>query len=319
MKIVKGVVSLVLVAMIVAVAFGNQPKDGKKKTEEIATVRLIKQDFVALTGRMLKVADLIEKTEPDSAKAIRLAVSKAQAAFIAEDMEKVAELLRGGMMIAAVGRGEEVSRQLKEMLRILEQAADPDRDKDIERAKQALAAIQRLLKEERKLEADTRMSNQGEKVGQLWASLAKELADITKAQEGLLAKAKDLPVDPAVGNLNDLREKVRKLIREQENINEATDKSPIDKLPVVGEVQKSSAAKADALSKTLASAAKGSKSAAALSKASKSASQASGEMDKASRELMRANTPKARPAQAQAVADLKSAAQALSRAIEKAS
>ena len=308
----------------------DEAKPDKNHTEEVARVRLIKRDFVELTSRMLKVASLIEKDEPASAKAIRLAVHKAQAAFIAEDMGKVMEMLRKGMTFVAVDTGEEVAKELREVLRILERGVlDPDkRQEEIDRMKAILAQIGKLLKKQKELEVDSRMTASARQVDKQWAGLSRELANIVKEQKNLLKQTEALKGDPNIRKLSDMRDKVRELIKKQEGAIAAAGKAPVDKLPVVGEAQKSIAEKTDKVGEELQKASKDAESTKALSKAetgkalsqaAASTAQASGQMKKASQSLSKADSPAAAPSQQQALSDLQAAEKALSDAIAKAS
>ena len=96
------VAALAIGFILTAGAFGD--------TEDIARQKFIRDQFVKLTARMLEVADLLEKTEPATAGALREAVNQAQAAFITQDMDKVTELLSKGLNSMAATVSKECSR-----------------------------------------------------------------------------------------------------------------------------------------------------------------------------------------------------------------
>lgn len=129
---------LVVLAVLIGAATAAQEEAGTqpavKHAVDVAQQRWTKAQFTDLTSRMVKLADLLEKAEPQTARVLREAVSQAQRAFIAEDMEKVAQYLAKGLASAAASTETEVIDELKKVLQTLRHGI-LDLDERLERLK----------------------------------------------------------------------------------------------------------------------------------------------------------------------------------------
>ena len=333
------IVSAVMVTAMLAVCFAadDDTGDGGKKnppggSELVARQKFIKAQFQKLTNKMLEVAKLVEKTEPETAKVLQEAVDQSRRAFIAEDMDKVADFLSKGLATAAATTKEDVIKELQTILETLRHGI-MDVDKRLDRINKwegALEEIREAIERQKDLEGRSSMASRADQIDKQMAAMSAALAGIIEKQKKLLAEAQKLePGSPEVRKLTGLREKVTELIEGQEKVDAATSGAPVDKLPAVGKAQKNLADKAGKVKAALAAAAKDKNLASALSKAgasskavsaaAKNVSQAAGEMSKASNALSKSDAQGAEGPQKQAKIDLKAAEKQLDDAIKKLS
>lgn len=303
-----------------------------QSSELVARVKFTKEQFVELTAKMLEVARLLEKTEPETARVLRQTVNQARRAFITEEMGKVAELLGRGLAAAAAETETEVLGELRKVLATLLHGT-MDLDKRMERVrkwKEFLAKIGKLIEKQESLERSSHTAARADELDAQMKALSARLGEIVSQQKKLLAAAERLaPGDAAVMKLSELRDRVADLVARQDRLNKAVKTMTVDKLPLAGEAQKALRDKAAAVQKAAAAAAKDPDLAKALSQAgakpdaaaqaAKSLARAGGEMQKAAGALGESNAGKAAAGQAQALADLKAAEKALADAVKKAS
>ena len=115
------IMAAVTVALLLGVGGGIRADD--KKTIDTAVSykqEFAKKKFEELIRKMGEVADALEKSEPASARAIRMAVDQAKRAFIAEDMDKVIEYLNAANLAVAKSTQGRVVEELKKVLDTLE-------------------------------------------------------------------------------------------------------------------------------------------------------------------------------------------------------
>lgn len=301
------------------------------KSGLVGTARLSREEFSKLIRKFDDVADLMEKSEPDTAKILREAANLARNALIADNMEEVIKQIEKGLMTMATKTGADVKEALDELLKILREGP-VDLDKRLKRLaglKETLKDINRLIEEQKKLEKDSAVSSRGDDLDKRMQAHAQTLANIIKRQKNLLAQAENAPKgDPNVGKLAEIRDEIREMIGRQEKVNKVTKAVSQTELPRVAGSQKKLSQQAARTKAKLDAAAKDPKLSAALSKAGanpKAAasaaakmSQAGGEMKKASQSLSQSDASQADKAQQNAMADLKAAEKALSDAMKKA-
>ena len=75
-----------------------------------AGARWNKEAFDRLLGRMAELGAILEKSDPDAARALKQAVKVAQAADISGDMSKVLDLLDKAMPARAAGTEGQIIR-----------------------------------------------------------------------------------------------------------------------------------------------------------------------------------------------------------------
>ena len=327
----------IVMAMAVALLAGAwtasvaQDATTGKTGELVARVKFTKQQFQDVTAKMIEVADLLAESEPETAQVLRETVSQARRAFIAEDMDKVAEHLARGAAAMAADTETQIVEELKKVLdTLLHGTMDLEtRMKRIREWKEALEKLNELIEKQEALERTSRLTNNAQQLDAKMQELAGKLSDVVAEQKKLLAETEKLPQgDPAVQKLAALRDKVGALVAEQQAVNSATKSAPVDKLPVAAEAQKALNEKTKQVAKELAEAASDAAMSKALSesgadskaasKAGKSLSAASKEMGKATKALNESDAAKANNPQKQAEADLKAAHKALSEALSKA-
>ncbi len=327
------IVSAVMVTAVLAVCFAaDEKKPPPGGSGLVAQQKFIKAQFQKLTSKMLEVAKLLEKSEPETAKVLQEAVDQSRRAFIAEDMGKVADYLSKGLATVAATTKEDVIKELQNILETLRHGI-MDIDKRLDRIRKwegAREEIENAIKKEKELEGKSSMASRADQIDKQMAAMSKALAGIIAEQKKLLTETQKLDEgSPEVRKLANLRDKVSKLIADQEKVEAATKGAPADKLPVAGKAQKNLANKAAKVKAELSAAAKDKNLAKAMSKAgasskaisaaAKNVSQASGEMSKASNALGKSDAKGAQGPQKQAKIDLKAAEKQLDDAIKKLS
>jgi hypothetical protein len=296
----------------------------------VPKVRFTKEQFKKLVTEMTQVASLLEKSDPQTAKVLTEAVNQAQRAWIARDMDKVAELLTKGLAAAAKETGGVVGAELRRVLDILRHGvmSAKDRKIKIDKMKKLRDQINDIIEKQKDLEEASRFKNS--KLANEMARINQAIADLKAKQQKLLNDTQKLPEpDKDVQKLSDLREEVRKLIAEQKQIDAISENTPPRKLPMVGAVQKALSRKTAEVQKKIKDAAsdKGLTKKLAdkgadpktMDKAASQASKAGKQMDQAANELAKGNKKNAQGSQGSAMQSLKAAEKSLSEAMEKAS
>ncbi|MCP4377580.1 MAG: hypothetical protein GY794_15560, partial [bacterium] len=105
--------------MMLSLASGlAKPSEERSATDAslVPKVRFTKEQFKKLVTEMTHVARILEKSDPQTAKVLTQAVNQAQNAWIARDMDKVAELLTKGLAAAAKDTGGVVGVELRKVL-----------------------------------------------------------------------------------------------------------------------------------------------------------------------------------------------------------
>jgi hypothetical protein len=309
------------------------PQAEKENTDAKALAQkaqFLKQQFEEFLANMLEVAELLEETEPETAKILRQTVEHAQRELVAEKMEAVRQALREGLDQAAEKSQGEVVTQLGQMLRILEGGVveKSETDKKLQERQAALQEVNRLLEQERKEEAKTRAAAHAEELDKQTRELMEALKALAQQQEALAEKTAELPADDeALRKLGALRNQLDELIDRQEKMNDQTAGAPLGKLPVLSEAQKKLAQASQALGEAVAEASRDEKLAQAISDAGgkpdvladaeENVAAAGKEMTRAAEALGRSHKGDADLPQKQASADLKAARRAIDEAMGK--
>jgi len=328
------IVTAVMAAAVLAAGPAASADDDKDAggSELIARQKFIKAQFQKLTSKMLEVARLVEKSEPETAKVLQDAVDQSRRAFIAEDMDKVAEYLSKGLATAAASTKQAVIKELQNILETLRHGV-MDIDKRLQRIKdwdKILEGLRKTIEKQEELERRSSIVSRADKIDKQMKKLSAALAGVIAKQKKLLADTRKLAAgNPDVRRLVGLRDKVSKLIAEQEKLNAVTRGAPVDKLPLAGKAQKGLAGKTAKVKAELDAAARdpdlaramsrAGSSSKAVSAAAKKVSQAAGEMSKASKALGKSDAKAAQGSQKQAKIDLKAAEKQLNDAIKKCS
>ena len=300
-----------------------------KVTEVVGNQKFLKAQFDKLMSKMVDVAVLLEKTDPESSKALKEAVAQAKGAFIAEDMDKVAEALEKGLAGVAANTQEDVIEQLKKVLETIRSGRDIDADqiKRMERWAQELA---KMIDEQRKLEVAQRTAENAKDLRKEMQALKQQLKSVVDEQKKLLGDTQKQADkgDKNLQKLAEMHEAIKEMIAKQEKLRDATDNSPVGRLAAQGEQQRKLAQQASDLAKQLDKASKDPAMSQALaksgadgkscSKASSCSAKASQSMSDASQSLTQANADSAAKAQDKALDSLKQAQAAMAQAMAKA-
>jgi hypothetical protein len=318
---------LALAGMLLCMAGAGAQTKAPASAEEAARQRFIKEQFASLKKKMLEVADVLEKTEPQSAQALREAVSEAQRAFIEDDMEKVVRLLSEARAMAAAKTESEVIAELKKVLDTLQHGKleMDERLKRIDGWEQALQKIKELSEKQRDLERTSALSRDAQKIDQQMTDLSQRLDSIAKEHKELMEQTAKAAPDSALAGLSALRDELRKAIAEQQALGKAVlPDAPIEAMPAAAKAQEKLAATAAALAQKIEQAGKDPAVAKALGEAKSCESAAANcksageEMKIAAAALAKSDAQNAQPAQGQAAHELKEALKAIEESLDKA-
>lgn len=328
---------MLLTLLLVAACCGgplwaqSAPQDEAENTDAKALAQkaqFLKQQFEEFLANMLEVAELLEESEPETAKILRQTVEHAQRELVAEKMEAVRQALREGLDQAAEKSQGEVVTQLGQMLRILEGGVveRSETDKKLQERQAALQEVNRLLEQEKKEEAKTRAAAHAEEIDRQTRELMQALEELAERQEALAKKTAELPADAdALKKLGELRNRLDEQIDKQQKVNDQTAEAPLGKLPVLSQAQQKLAQASQALSEAIAEASGDEELAQAirdaggkveaLADASKNVAAAGKEMNRAAEAMGRSHKGDADLPQKQALADLKAARRAIDEAM----
>ena len=306
-------------------------RPGITNVEEAARQRFTKRQFEQLTAKMIELAELLDKAEPQTAKVLREAVAQAQRAFIAEDMEKVAQLLGNGLAAAAANTQTEVIGELRKVLQTL-RLGILDLDERLERIRQMKEfrdTIGKMREKQKPLERESNLTDKAGEFGKQADDLARQLGDIVAEQKELKDKTSKLPPpDESIRKLMEISEQIKDAIARQTRLRSASASTPIDKLPITGQLQKILGDKTARLAKAISAAAadpnmtgklgvKDGHEANPLSSAAESAGKAVDAMKEAADALGKSDASKATDPQDQALHDLKEAEKAVEDALAR--
>ena len=297
-------------------------------TNILPPAKLTKQLFDELINKMLDVAVMVEKQDPEAAKAIRAALDKAKQEFISENMGQVMDLLNKSINSAFI-KEKDVQKALDEVLRILREGdANPNaREEYLNWLRDMKEKIGAMIEKQKDLERQS--AENISPASKEMAGLMQELDSIVKAQEGLLDQTQKLQqTDPDIKNISDLRDEIDGLIARQDAMTDDTARAPIDKRPALGKLQDKIGDDTQGVKEKLDTLAKDDKVAAMLEKAgankdaladaAKNTGLAKQGMKEASDALGKSDAAKAADPQTQAGVDLRAAKKALDDAIAKA-
>jgi len=250
--------------------------------------------------------------------------------MIADDMARVVEHLRRGLANPALEKQEEVVADLKKVLDALRRGELKldERRKTLKDLKEFLATVNRLIRKERKLEAQSRHKAGAKAMNKRMRGLFARLDDIIAEQKKLLDKTLAAGKgDGDIRQLAALRDRVTAALRDQERIRRDVKTAPVERLPVAGVIQDRLSERTDKLARDIAAAAgkksitqamtKAGANPKALGAAARHVGAASREMKQAGRALGKSEPAKARMPHSQALSELRSAEDALTTAIDK--
>ncbi len=323
---------LVIFAMLAAITGGVVMADSPGGEGELVTsVRFTKADFEKLVGQMSDLAELLAKTKPREAMVLRQAVSEAQRAFIANDMEKVAKLLSKGLDSAALQAEDNVTVQLKHVLDILRhEIVDPKAlEKRIEAYKAALKQVDELIKQQKPLASKSWLKTNLSEYDKEMNRISAALDALRKKQQKMLAECGKLQARLGEGEkLSKLIDALRQISKKQTAMSGKTQEAPAGSLAVLAAGQKSLKKDMDNLlselrkavgdKDVLASLAKAGKDAKSLTKCSDAAGKCASSMKSANDAMLGSDRAKSAKAQQAAQKHLDDAIKALAGEVNQA-
>ncbi len=169
---------LLVLALALAPGGGAEVRAGEDRRIEraIEMQRNVKSRYHELIQAMHQVARDLEATDPQTAAAIASAAERAETALIADDMDRVIELLQSGLVVPADATQARVVQHLREVLETLRRGGSDltTRLFQIENLQDQLEALRDVLARQRRLEARSRIVAFGD-------------ADEARAREALTA------------------------------------------------------------------------------------------------------------------------------------
>ncbi|MGD0900250.1 MAG: hypothetical protein ABR915_20650 [Thermoguttaceae bacterium] len=174
----------------------------------------LKKRYVLLMQIMADVSRRLEATDPKTAAAISAAAQRAEAALIANDMDKVVALLETGLVVPAdVTQGKVVMR-LREVLKAL-------RGEDglewrlfmLQEIQQQLADLGVIIERQQALERQSRMLAFGDRMRGEIRDVRKDVDAAVRRQEDVLEQTRRLAPSPAAMEFAGIRQGIAGLLR----------------------------------------------------------------------------------------------------------
>ena len=172
---------------------------------------------------MQQVAAKLEDSDPETAAALGAAAQKAEAALIADDMQKVITLLRSGLIVPADSTQAEIIRRLRQVLEAL-YGADEDweaRVQRLERLRQQMEALKDIMRRQRSLERmSAALAFGAETIAKVDAADEKVRA-MRSAQHDLMVRTQKLTFKAGGQGLSAARRNLREFLRRLDALKEA--------------------------------------------------------------------------------------------------
>jgi len=234
---------ILLVVSVLVTGLWAQSDDG---TEMTSRIRFTREQFQELTQKMTDVADMVEETEPETAQVLRQAVSQAEKAFTADDMDRVAQLLSEGLLGAAGIGQEEVITELRTLLETLEHGQiDPDeRREQIKEWEERLKQLDAFHEKQLELENQSRLDANADAVNEQIKTMKENLDSLIAEQEALLDQTQSDEAREAMAGSESIAEVldgVRQADGYQEMVSKAIENVGTDQLPALSGVQEAAA------------------------------------------------------------------------------
>jgi hypothetical protein len=172
--------------------------------EAIRLQRDTKAQWQNLIAMMHQVAAILEKGDPEAAKAIAAAAQEAESALVADDMDRVIRLLERGLVLPADATQAVVIEKLRKVLETLRSGGDDltARLIALEQLGRITEALRELLNRQYELEEQSRMiTGAGAERLSKAAELAAQSKSLLQRQERILARTRALVVDPVAQQL----------------------------------------------------------------------------------------------------------------------
>ena len=212
-----GALAAILAGLCAAPAPAQTPagsRAGGPVTDAIRLQKVMKKRYQELILIMAEVSRNLEATDPDTAAAISAAAQRAEAALIANDMDKVIGLLQAGLIIPADVTQAKVILRLREVLNAL-------RGEDglewrlflLQELQQQLADLALLIQRQQLLERKSAMLAFGERMRAEITDVRGRVSGVSGRQEVLLSRTRRLSPSPAAMEFAGVRQGIAGLLR----------------------------------------------------------------------------------------------------------
>ena len=190
--------------------------------EAIRLQGVMKKRYAELVYMMAEVSRRLEASDPKTAAAISAAAQKAEAALIADDLDKVVVLLQGGLVVPADATQAKVVARLREVLSAL-------RGEDglewrlflIQELQQQLADLAALIQRQQVLERLSRMLAFGDAMRARIVEVRGQVDGLVGRQESVLARTRQMAPSPAALEFAGVRQSIAGLLRRFETARDA--------------------------------------------------------------------------------------------------
>lgn len=202
--------------------------------QAISIQRHAKIRLQELIVAMHKVAADLEESDPETASVVAAAAQRAQQALIADEMEKVIALLRGGMVIPADATQAKVIFHLRQVLETLRGGADDllARILLMKQMREMAARLKDIVRRQRVLERRSRVVAFGDKLLDGVGEAEKQVQAMVGLQADVQARTRQLSYNPVVQRLSVAHEAFRELL----NNHEALVKQLVNPFPLPDEM-----------------------------------------------------------------------------------
>jgi hypothetical protein len=203
-------------------AAGPVSRPAGRVDEAIQLQGLMKKRYAELVFIMAEVSRKLEATDPKAAASISAAAQKAEAALIADDMDKVVVLLQSGLVLPADATQAKVVSRLREVLNAL-------RGEDglewrmflLQELQQQMADLAMLIEREQVLERQSRMLAFGDAMRARITEVRGKVDAAAKEQEDVLGRTSRMAPSPAAMEFAGVRQGIAGLLRRFETARDA--------------------------------------------------------------------------------------------------
>ena len=174
-----------------------QNMSNERISEAIRLERTIKRRYLELIRIMHEVAKQLAKADPDTAVAVESAAQKAEEALIADDMDRVVQLLQSGLVLPADATQVKIIERLRHVLKALQGGDELEWLLFMtEMIKEQRARLALLIGRQRELELHSRAVFKGEEMLKEMTGLRPKVAPLEARQRELLREMDEIPESP---------------------------------------------------------------------------------------------------------------------------
>lgn len=182
-------------------------------SEAIRLERTIKRRYLELIRIMHDVAKELAKADPDTAATVEEAAQKAEEALIAEDMDRVVQLLQSGLVLPADATQVRIIERLRAVLKALQGGDELEWALFMtEMIREQRARLAVLIGKQRELERHSRAVFKGGDMLAELDALRPQVAPLQEQQERLLTDTRDMPQSMISVNLGAVRGQIGEVV-----------------------------------------------------------------------------------------------------------